>query len=179
MVGEGLSVPLLKPLDASDLVLLEMKKGVLLDAGNILNQFSNLDRNIRDFCDACAVEIAEPKRLPRLGPHNPPASLDSLVGKAAPEFASAEDYVFFVLLSTINNRIYMDIFRPFHPAAPEEDNEKYEEEYMRKIDTCMSVVPFSACILMVDCHTISLPVLRSFLEISDFQIRRRHDWCYP
>jgi hypothetical protein len=137
MVGEGLSAPLLKPSDASDPVLLEMKKGVLLDVGNILNQFSNLDRSIRDFCDACAEHIGKSKRLPRIGPHTTPTPRDSPVGRPASEFTSAEDYAFFVLLSIIINHLYVDIFRPFHPAASPEENDQREEEYLTKIDTCM------------------------------------------
>jgi hypothetical protein len=103
MIGDGLSAPLLKPSDASDPVLLEMKKGVLLDVGNILNQFSNLDRNIRDFCNECAEHIVRTKRLPRIGPSTPPLGTDSPVGKSASEFTSAEDYAFFALLSIVNN----------------------------------------------------------------------------
>ena len=138
MIGNDLSAaPLLKSSDASDPVLVEMKKGVLLDVGNILNEFANLDRGIRDFCDACSEHIGKFKRLPPFGPHTPPAPKDSPVGKPASEFTSAEDYSFFVLLSIINNHIYTDLFRPFHPAAPPEQNDQLEEEYMKKIDTCM------------------------------------------
>jgi len=128
---------LLKAPNAPDAALLEMKKGLLLDVGNIPNQFSKLNRGILDLCEACSEHIGKSKRLPPNGPNTPPAPKDSPVGKPASEFTSAEDYSFFVLLSIINNRIYTDIFRPFHPAASLEENDQLEEEYMKKIDTCM------------------------------------------
>ena len=165
MIGNDLSAPLLKASDASDPVLLEMKKGVLLDVGNILNQFANLDRGIRDLCDACSEHIGRSKRLPRIGPNTPPAPKDSPVGKPASEFTSAEDYSFFVLLSIINNHIYTDLFRPFHPAAPPEQNDQLEEEYMKKIDTCMcdDIRPClpSSCLA----HAISVAARRGVMEI--------------
>jgi hypothetical protein len=135
MVDGHFSPPLPKSSDALDPVLLEMKKGELLDAGNILNDFNKLCQRIRDFCDACAVHVGEFKQLPRMGPHA--ASPDTLIGKPAREFASAEDYVFFVIISTITNRIYQDIFRPFHPTTAPDVKDRYEEEYLKTIDACM------------------------------------------
>jgi len=143
MIGEGLSAPLLKSSDAADPVLLEMKKGVLLDVGNILHQFANLDRTIRDFCDACAEHIGTSKHLPRIGPYTTPASKGSPVAKPPSEFTSTEDYTFFTLLSIINTRIYDDIFRPFHPAAPPSDNDRLETEYLSKIDTSLQLAAAS------------------------------------
>jgi hypothetical protein len=114
-----------------------MKKGVLLDVGNILEQFSNLNRSIRDFCGTCAEHIGKSKRLPRIGRNTAPPPQGSPVCKPASEFTSAEDYSFFALLSIINNRVYADIFQPFHPAASPEENGQRGREYAMKIDICM------------------------------------------
>ena len=165
MIGDGLSAPLLKPSDASDPVLLEMKKGVLLDVGNILNQFLNLDRSVRDFCDACAEHIGGSKRLPRIGPHAIPVPRNSPVGKLASEFTSAEDYSFFILLSIINNRIYADIFRPFHPAATPEENDQLEEQYLKKIDTCTHQYYSVHVSILVAQYAFSVTARSSVMEI--------------
>jgi hypothetical protein len=61
---------------------------------------------------------------------------NSPVGKPAYEFTSTGDYVFFALLSIINTHLYRDIFRPFHPAASAQESDRYEEEYLKMIDTC-------------------------------------------
>ena len=112
MIGGDLAPPTLKPSGALDPVLLEMKKGVLLDVGKILEQFSNLNRSIRDFCGTCAEHIGKSKRLPRIGRNTVPPPQGSPVCKPASEFTSAEDYSFFALLSIINNPTF------FNPSIP-------------------------------------------------------------
>lgn len=135
--GDGLSAPLLKGADATDPVLLEMKKGLLLNVGNVLDQFADLDRTIRAFCDRSADEINGRKSLPRFTGQVSPVAAGSPIGKPASEFTSVEDYVYFVLLSILNSQLYTYIFRPFHPIASVDENERYERQYEEKIDSCM------------------------------------------
>lgn len=133
----GPSAPLLKGTDATDPVLLEMKKGLLLNVENVLNQFVDLNQTIRAFCDRFADGTSGRKRLPRFTGQVDPVPAGSPVGKLASEFTSVEDYIFFVLLSIVTSHIYSDIFRPFHPVASTDENERYEKQYEQKIDSCM------------------------------------------
>jgi hypothetical protein len=103
----------------------EAGKGV--GAGDVLSQFSKMDRTIRAFCEQSSNHIAQSKRLPQMT-HQPLTLPErSPVGKSAHEFTSTEDYVFFTLLSIINTHLYGDIFRPFHPAASAEESQRCEK----------------------------------------------------
>jgi len=116
-----------------------------IERSDEVDQFLELNQSIRDFCEAYAEHIGEFKRLPppmkrfprmslRKSPRTPPASNNSPVGKAAGEFNSVADYSLAVLLAIINNRIYTDIFQPFHPVASHQDNSWYEAKYEAIID---------------------------------------------
>lgn len=133
--GDGLTPPQLPAADSSNPVLLEMRKGVLLDVGNVLNQFSKMDRTIRAFCEQSSDYIGKSKRLPRMT-HQPTLPKNSPVGRPAHDFSSTEEYLYFILLSIINTHLYEDIFRPFHPAASPQESDRYEEEYLMMIDKC-------------------------------------------
>ena len=126
-------------------VVIEMRRGRLrLDAGNVLKQFLGLNTNVRTFCEDISSHIGQLKQLPRLGALSSTLPENSPVGKPAHQFSSPEEYVFFVLLSIINTHIYDDIFRPFHPAASAQESNRYEEEYLKMIDTCMFVAHFES-----------------------------------
>jgi hypothetical protein len=114
-----------------------MRRGSLLDVGNVVKQFLDLNANLRAFCDEISDHTGRSKRLPRLRAQSSAVPENSPVGKPAHEFSSPDEYVFFVLLSIINTHIYDDIFRPFHPAASAQESNRYEEEYLKMIDTCM------------------------------------------
>jgi hypothetical protein len=132
LTADGLAPPQLGAADSSNPVLLEMKKGVLLDVGSVLNRFSKMDRTVRAFCERSSDYIGKSKRMT----HRSALPRNSPVGKPTYEFPSTEDYVFFALLSIINTHLYEDIFRPFHPAASAKENDRYEKEYLKMIDTC-------------------------------------------
>jgi hypothetical protein len=119
LAANGLPPPQLPAADSSNPVLLEMRKGVLLDVGNALNQFSEIDRTIRAFCEQCSDYIGQSKRLPRMT-HQAALPKNSPVGTPA-----YEDYVFFAIIKT---HLHGGIFRPFHPAASAHDSDRYEEE---------------------------------------------------
>lgn len=136
VAGDVRGPPVLRGADATDPVLLEMQKGLLLNVGNVLDEFEDLDRDVRAFCDRCADYIAKMKQLPRITAVSPTVPAGSPVSKPPADFPGVEDYVYFTLLSIINSRLYGDIFRPFHPAISVEENKRYEEQYERRIDTC-------------------------------------------
>ena len=140
--GDGLAPPQLNA-DWSNPVVLEMRKGLLLDVGSVLNKFSKMDRDIRTFCEESSEHMARTKRLPRMTAQSSALPENSTIGKPAREFGSPEEYIFFVLLSTINTHLYEDIFRPFHPAASVQESDRYEEEYLEMIDTCRLVASLS------------------------------------
>lgn len=126
----------LRGTDTADPTFLEMQKGLFLDVGNVLEEFANLDRGVRSFCDRCGGYIGRTKQLPRISPPPQPVPKNSPINKSPEDFPTVEDYVYFMLLSIINSHLYRDIFQPFHPASSIEENKRYEEQYERKIDTC-------------------------------------------
>lgn len=114
-----------------------MKKGLLLCVGNVLDRFTDLGRDIRVFCDCYADEIGEFKRLPSFTRQLPPVLPGNPVGKPASEFTSVEDYIYFAALSIINLHLYTYIFKPFHPTAGVDENERYEKQYEKEIHSCL------------------------------------------
>jgi hypothetical protein len=40
-----------------------------------------------------------------------------------------------MLPSIINTHLFDDIFQPFHPAASVQERDRYEEEYLKMINT--------------------------------------------
>ena len=138
-VSAGSAPQPLGAVDSSNPVL-EMRRGSLLGVEKVLHQFSEMNRTIRVFCERSSDFIGESTRVPRmtlaLPEHSP-------VGKPAYEFSSSEDYVFFTLLSIINTHLHDNIFRPFHPAASAQESDRYEELYLKIINTCKFVTHFS------------------------------------
>jgi hypothetical protein len=108
---------------------------VLWDVENILNQFSKMDRTIRTFYEQTSDYTGQSKQPPRMT-HHFASPKNSPVGQPAYEFTSSADYVFFTLLSIINTHVYNDIFGPFHPAVTAQESDRYEEEYLKMIETC-------------------------------------------
>src|ERR1700733_13097138 len=82
--------------ELSNAVVLEMRKGALLDVGNVLNQFAKMDKDIRAFCDKSADHIGKSKRPAWTTTQLSAFPENSPVGKPAHEFVKLEDYVFFV-----------------------------------------------------------------------------------
>jgi len=131
--GEDRNGPLPKASDAPDPFILEMKRRLIF-YGDALNQFDSLNQSIHDFCATCAEDIGHSKQLPQITLHIPLALEGSPVGKAAAGFTSAKDYIFFLLLAIINNRVHEDIFEPFHPMSSPAENDQLKEEQLRKIE---------------------------------------------
>jgi hypothetical protein len=171
LAANGLPPPQLPAADSSNPVLLEMRKGVLLDVGNVLTQFSKMDRMIRAFCEQSSDYIGKSKRLPRIT-HQSALPKNSPMGKPAYEFTSTEDYVFFVLLSIINTHLYDDIFRPFHPAASARDSDRYEQEYLKMIDKCR-LVPYCSFFRCLNFQIISFATGFGSVEIPSVFIHRQ------
>ena len=116
-------------------VILEMKKGRFLGVDNALNQFPKLNKDIHLFCQQCSDLIARSGQIPWPTVHSSFSPECSPVGKPAGEFSSLGDCPYFVLLSIVNRRLYEDIFRPFHPAAPVQESDRYKREYSRLTGT--------------------------------------------
>jgi hypothetical protein len=130
LAGDGMT-----PADSSNPVIMEMRKGRFLDVDNALSRFLKLNKDIRLFCQQCSDHIARLEPIPWPTVHSSFSPESSPAGKPAHDFLSLEDYLYFVLLSIINRRLCEDIFRPFHPAAPVQESDRYKREYSRLTGT--------------------------------------------
>lgn len=124
-----------RPKFARDPVLVEMMNGLLFDSGSILEQFTDLIRDIREFADDCAECVGASTK--GLNTKEGPTSIQEKhsFGIPASEFSSVEDYAYFTLLSTINTHLYERIFHRFHPAMSKAESYSYADEYSRKVNT--------------------------------------------
>ncbi|KAF8317134.1 hypothetical protein DL93DRAFT_590383 [Clavulina sp. PMI_390] len=130
--GDGLSAPLSRG-SSTDPVLLELKSGLLLNVGNVLDHFTDFQRDVQSFCDKTADHLSRYKGTPRFSAEAA-APRNSPVTKPASDFPSVEEFIYFILLSIVNTRLYSDIFLPFHPCAGVDENRRWEEEYRNVID---------------------------------------------
>ncbi|KAF8317141.1 hypothetical protein DL93DRAFT_2226502 [Clavulina sp. PMI_390] len=130
--GDGLSAPLSRG-SSTDPVLLELKSGLLLNVGNVLDHFTDFQRDVQSFCDKTADHLSRYKGTPRFSAEAA-APRNSPVTKPASDFPSVEEFIYFILLSIMNTRLYSDIFLPFHPCAGVDENRRWEEEYRNVID---------------------------------------------
>jgi hypothetical protein len=121
--------------NASEPVIEEMKKGMLLGVERTVNQFAGINRQTQEFCNTWAEHVARFKNLPR---NSLPVDATNPVARPASEFQNAEDYAFFSLISIINTHLYNAIFRPFHPAASAQQNSIFEQGYRRQVQTGIS-----------------------------------------
>jgi len=110
-------------------------------ASQIFEQFKALNRDIREFCDDLAERIGASYTLLSEGTSSTFRE-GNPVWKAAHEFRSFEDYIYFNLLSIVSTQIYVQIFSPFHPASTDEENHAQTTEYERSlkigISSCQS-----------------------------------------
>ncbi|KAF8317139.1 hypothetical protein DL93DRAFT_2165797 [Clavulina sp. PMI_390] len=130
--GEGLGAALAWG-SSTDPVLLELNSGRLLNVGNVLDHFTDFQRDMQSFCDKTADQLSHHKGTPQFSP-DAAAPKNSPVTKPASDFPSVEEFIYFALLSIVNTRLYNDIFLPFHPCASIDENRRWEEEYRNIID---------------------------------------------
>jgi len=99
-------------------------------ASQIFEQFKALNRDIREFCDDLAERIGASYSLLSEGTSSTFRE-GNPVWKAAHEFLSSEDYIYFNILSIVSTQIDVQIFSPFHPASTDEENHAQATEYER------------------------------------------------
>lgn len=121
----------------SEAVLSEMKTSLRGGAWKVVQQFGEINRQIRHLSDVCSEYIGSRRKLPQQ-PYRRPPKEASLIGKPVHQFPSAEDYVFFTLLTIVTRQIHDYIFEPFHPAASADENTRCFNEYQLKINTGVS-----------------------------------------
>ncbi|KAF8317138.1 hypothetical protein DL93DRAFT_2226499, partial [Clavulina sp. PMI_390] len=133
--GGTLSAPLSQGPN-KDPSLLELISGQLFGVGNVLDQFTQFQRDVQSFCNKTADHLSRYKEAPRASPASPGAivSKSSSITKPASDFPSVQGFIYFVLLSIVNTRLYCDIFLPFHPCASVNENRQREDEYRAVVD---------------------------------------------
>jgi hypothetical protein len=111
--------------DASAFTLgAEIREQRVLTIDEILRRFQDINNDIRTLCDQCVDQINHTR--------HPPVTKKSWVvprghplSDLAADSVSADDFVYFTMLSIINRELYHTIFLPFHPAVAEDKTRPY------------------------------------------------------